>query len=73
MTEATHFSVKDMSCDRCAERVRKAILVLHPQAKVDVDLATGVVKVTPPAFDAEAMAEAIAEAGYPASLVDTIL
>ena len=67
---ATVFAVEDMSCDKCAARVKKAILALQAESEVHVDLATGLVHVRPVVGDPEAMAEAIAEAGYPARLAD---
>jgi copper chaperone CopZ len=67
---ATVFAVQDMSCDRCAARVKKAIQALQAESEVDVDLATGLVRVRPVVGDPEAMAEAIAEAGYPARMAD---
>jgi copper chaperone CopZ len=68
--ESTIFAVADMSCGKCAERVKKAVLALQAESDVDVDLAAGRVTVRPPAADPEAMAEAIAEAGYPAQLAE---
>jgi copper chaperone CopZ len=68
---ATVFAVEDMSCGKCAERVKKAILSLQAEADVHVDLSTGFVTVNPRAGDPEAMAEAIAEAGYPARLAES--
>lgn len=67
----TVFAVEDMSCGKCAERVKKAVLALQAEADVHVDLATGLVTVSPRAGDPDAMAEAIAEAGYPARLSES--
>ncbi|MGO8738460.1 heavy metal translocating P-type ATPase [Rhodoblastus sp.] len=64
---STIFSVSDMTCGHCAARVKTAVLSLEPAAEVEVDLASGDVRVTPPAADPAAVAMAIAEAGYPAS------
>jgi P-type Cu+ transporter len=63
---STIFAVSDMTCGHCAARVKKAVLSLEPGAEVEVDLASGDVTVTPAAADAEAVAKAIADAGYPA-------
>ena len=71
--EATVFAVEDMSCDHCAARVKKAILALQAESDVQVDLATGLVHVRPVVGDPESMAEAIAEAGYPARLAESTL
>jgi P-type Cu+ transporter len=65
-TASTIFAVSEMSCGKCAERVRKAVQSVAPGAEVAVDLASGDVTVTPPAPDPAAMAAAISEAGYPA-------
>jgi copper chaperone CopZ len=62
----TIFAVENMSCERCAARVTKAIHALAPQAEVSVDLPTGAVTVTPAVADPPSVARAIAEAGYPA-------
>ena len=62
----TIFAVENMSCERCAARVTKAIHALAPQAEVNVDLPTGAVTVTPAVADPGLVARAIAEAGYPA-------
>ena len=69
--KASVFAVEDMTCNHCAARVKKAILSLRADSVVEVDLATGLVHVRPVVGDPEAMAEAIAEAGYPARMVDT--
>jgi len=66
--QSTIFAVSDMTCGHCAARVKKAVQTLEPGAEVDVDLATGDVKVTPAPGDAQAVAKAIAEAGYPTQL-----
>jgi copper chaperone CopZ len=68
----TVFAVEDMSCGKCVERVTKAIHALQGEADVHVDLAAGLVTVNPRAVDPEAMADAIAEAGYPARLVESL-
>lgn len=60
------FAVEKMTCDHCAKRVTKAVNSVAPDASVQVDLATGVVTVTPAAADPAAVAKAISEAGYPA-------
>jgi copper chaperone CopZ len=69
-SETTVFKVEDMSCDHCAARVKKAVLALAANSEVQVDLATGVVTVKPPAADPAAMAAAITDAGYPATMFE---
>jgi copper chaperone len=56
-------NVAKMTCNHCVRAVTAAVLELDPQAKVDVDLATGTVRVTG-TTDAEAAAKAIREEGY---------
>jgi Cu+-exporting ATPase len=63
---STIFAVSEMSCGKCAERVRKAVNSVAPAADVQVDLASGEVTVAPAAGDPAAIAAAITEAGYPA-------
>ena len=59
-------NVEGMSCGHCAGRVSKAIADVDPAAKVDVDLAAKLVRVTSSAAPEE-LAQAVTEAGYPAS------
>ena len=67
MTEqATVFSVEGMSCGKCAARVTRAIEAQAPGARVEVDLEGKRVTVAPAVADAQALAHAITEAGYPA-------
>ncbi len=64
----TTFNVKDMTCGMCVKHVTKAVQGIEPGAEVKVDLPTGKVDVTPAPNDAEAMAKAITDAGYPAQI-----
>jgi len=64
----TTFNVKDMTCNMCVKHVTKAVQAVEPNADVKVDLASGKVDVTPAPRDAEALAKAITEAGYPAQV-----
>ena len=64
----TTFNVKDMTCNMCVKHVTKAVQAVEPNADVKVDLATGKVDVTPAPKDAQALAKAITEAGYPAQV-----
>jgi len=56
-------NVEKMSCNHCVRSVTAAVQALDPQAKVEVDLASGTVRVTGH-IDAQAAAEAIREEGY---------
>ncbi|MBG0795538.1 heavy metal translocating P-type ATPase [Methylocystis sp. H62] len=64
----TTFNVQDMTCNMCVKHVTKAVQAVEPNADVRVDLATGKVDVTPAPKDAQALAKAISEAGYPAQV-----
>ena len=64
----TTFNVKDMTCNMCVKHVTKAVQSVEPNADVKVDLSTGKVDVTPAPKDAQALADAITEAGYPAQV-----
>jgi Cu+-exporting ATPase len=57
-----------MTCNMCVKHVTKAVQSVEPNADVKVDLSTGRVDVTPSPKDAEALAKAITEAGYPAQV-----
>ena len=58
--------VEGMTCGHCAGRVSRAIASVDPAAKVEVDLAAKVVRVQSGA-SAQETAEAVTEAGYPAT------
>ena len=64
----TTFNVKDMTCGMCVKHVTKAVQAVEPGAEVKVDLAAGKVEVSPAPKDADALARAITEAGYPAQV-----
>ena len=55
--------VSGMTCDHCTRAVTKAIHGIDPAAQVQVDLATGLVKVESAGSRAD-MARAIEDAGY---------
>ncbi|MBV8379458.1 MAG: heavy-metal-associated domain-containing protein [Paucibacter sp.] len=59
------FRVPDMNCGHCEAVVRRTVAALDAQARVEVDLATKQVKVES-AKPREALAAALAEAGYAA-------
>ncbi len=62
----TILDVKGMTCGHCVKAVTAAVQALDARARVDVDLAQGVVRVesTSPAGT---IAQAIVEAGYEAA------
>ena len=60
------FTIEDMSCGHCVSVVTKTVQQLDPQARVDVKLASKKV-VVQSAQPREAIAEALADAGYPPS------
>lgn len=62
----TVLDVKGMTCGHCVKAVTAAVQALDAQARVEVDLAGGIVRVesTSPA---QTIARAIGEAGYEAT------
>jgi copper chaperone len=58
------FEVKDMSCGHCVGAITRALQAVDADAHVQIDLATHRVQVESGAADAQALAEAISEAGY---------
>jgi len=57
------FTVEGMSCQHCVKAVTRAVTEIDPQALVQVDLASGTVKVDSTATP-DAIRAAIDEAGY---------
>jgi len=62
-------NVGKMTCNHCVRSVTAAVLALDPQAKVEVNLASGTVRVTGHT-DAEAAARVIREEGYTVRVVE---
>jgi len=58
------FEVNDMSCGHCVGAITKALKEADPDARVEVDLPAHRVLVQPAVASAEALEEAIREAGY---------
>jgi copper chaperone len=58
------FKVPDMSCGHCASVITQTVKQVDPQAKVEIDLPSHTVKVDS-VQDRPALAQALAEAGYP--------
>lgn len=57
------FQVKDMSCGHCVKAITAAVLAVDASAQVNVDLASGLVKIDTQASPDETAA-AICSAGY---------
>lgn len=60
--------VEGMSCNHCVSRVTKSVKKVDDAARVEIDLATGRVRVESGAR-LEEISNAISEAGYPAKPV----
>ena len=58
------FEVNDMSCGHCVSTITKAVQALDPGARLRIDLATHRVEIEPAASNAQALSDAIKEAGY---------
>lgn len=58
------FRVDDMSCSHCVQTITRAVQAVDDRAEVTADLATHEVRIATPETNREAMAQAIAEAGY---------
>ena len=56
--------VRKMTCNHCVRTVTAAVHALDPDARVEVDLQQGTVRVDGTRTDAEAAASAIREEGY---------
>ncbi|AVO52223.1 heavy-metal-associated domain-containing protein [Ectopseudomonas mendocina] len=61
------FKVSGMSCGHCVRAITQAIQMLDQAAKVEVDLAAGLVRVES-SLNAEQVQAAIREEGYQAEL-----
>ncbi|MBS7803230.1 heavy-metal-associated domain-containing protein [Rhizobiales bacterium TNE-4] len=66
MSETVTLNVKGMSCEGCANAVKKIVARTAPQAETQIDLASGLVRIHG-AANAAALAEAISKGGYPAT------
>jgi copper chaperone CopZ len=64
---AITFAVKDIHCEACAKRVRKAVESVVPGARIEVDIANGRVSVEP-ASAPDKIAAALTNSGYPAEV-----
>jgi copper chaperone len=61
--------VQKMTCNHCVRAVTNAVQALDPQAKVEVNLADGRVRVDG-SVDAEAAARAIRDEGYAVRVIE---
>jgi copper chaperone len=67
MNETVTLNVKGMSCEGCANAVKKIVARNVPQAETQIDLSTGLVRIVG-APDGVSLADAISKGGYPATL-----
>ncbi len=58
------FEVDDMTCGHCVSAITKAVVLVDPGAKVQIDLASHRVQVEPSASSADVLSDAIRVAGY---------
>ena len=58
------FQVDDMSCGHCVAAITRAVKDADREAQVQVDLGSHRVRIKPVAADAQALADAIRDAGY---------
>lgn len=58
------FQVNDMTCGHCVSSITKAVKAVDRDATVQFDLATHRVEIDPTEADADALRDAIKEAGY---------
>lgn len=64
------FTLPDMTCGHCASVVSRTLALVDAACRVEIDLAEKKVRVRS-TEDIEALAEALAEAGYPLAAVGT--
>ena len=64
------FRVENMTCGHCVRTIETAIHAVDASAKVDVDLAAGIVRIEGGTTDPLHLASAIGKAGYRASRID---
>jgi copper chaperone len=58
------YTVSGMTCSHCVASVREEVSEVDGVARVDVDLASGELKVSGEGFSDDAVTAAVAEAGY---------
>lgn len=64
MHASVEILVEGMGCQKCVEKVEKAVRAVSPEAKVRVDLPSGKVTIENAAIGREELAHAIEDAGY---------
>lgn len=65
------FEVNDMTCGHCVSAITKAVAVVDPAAKLQVDLAAHRVQIESTASSADVLSDAIKVAGYtPVAVAD---
>lgn len=63
-TPPQYYTVYGMTCDHCVLSVTEEVSEVRGVATVDVDLASGQLTVSGAGYTDDAIAEAVAEAGY---------
>ena len=63
-TPPQYYTVKGMTCDHCVLSVTEEVSEVEGVESVDVDLASGRMTVTGAGYGNDAIAKAVAEAGY---------
>ncbi|MEP6721674.1 MAG: heavy-metal-associated domain-containing protein [Variovorax sp.] len=58
------FEVNDMTCGHCINTITKAVALVDPGAKVQVDLASHRVQIEPTAASADVLSDAMQMAGF---------
>jgi copper chaperone len=66
------FEVNDMTCGHCVSAITKAVALVDPGAKVQIDLASHRVQIEPTALKADALGAAIKTAGFTPVAVEGI-
>ncbi|OAH31486.1 heavy-metal-associated domain-containing protein [Methylorubrum sp. B1-46] len=61
------FKVEKMGCGGCVNSITRAVLGIEPNAQVEVDLGAKLVTVLGATVPADRIAQAIANAGFPAA------
>jgi copper chaperone len=62
--------VRKMTCNHCVRAVTGAVHARDPEAKVEVDLARGTVRIDGGTTDPGTVAEAIREEGYEVEILE---
>lgn len=62
--------VRKMTCNHCVRAVTAAVHARDPDAKVEVDLAHGTVRIDGRTSDASTVADAIREEGYEVAVLE---